>query len=93
MERMRHSPYHEKFMGYVNKEFTDAMQAFVFHAIERKELVRLPIEVFWCVAYAPLYQLVKFHMDGSKFPGGKKVELTEQVMDQTLQLVLKALKP
>jgi AcrR family transcriptional regulator len=93
MERMRHSPYHEKFMGYISKEFTNAMQTFVVHAIERKELVRLPIEVFWCVAYAPLYQLVKFHLDGSKFLGGKKVQLTEQVMDQTLQLVLKALKP
>jgi AcrR family transcriptional regulator len=93
MERMRHSPYHEKFVGYLRKDFTDAMHAFVINAIDRNELVRLPIEVFWAVAYAPLYQLVKFHMDGSRFPGNAPVKLTDDLMNQTLILVLKALKP
>jgi AcrR family transcriptional regulator len=93
MERMRHSPYHDKFVKYLKKEFTDVMYQFVNTAIKNKELIALPIEVYWSVAYAPLYQLVKFHMDGAKFPGLDRVKLTDENMEQTLQLVVKALRP
>jgi len=93
MERIRHSPYQDRAIAFVTKEFTDAMYGFVSRAIRKRELVELPIEIYWTVAYAPLYQLVKFHMDGVHFPGKKGFRLTQQKMDQTLELVLKALKP
>jgi hypothetical protein len=55
--------------------------------------MKLPIEVFWSVAYAPLYQLVKFHMDGKSLPGAGVFKLTDAIMYKTLDLVLKGLKP
>ncbi|HAD96915.1 MAG TPA: TetR/AcrR family transcriptional regulator, partial [Cryomorphaceae bacterium] len=56
------------------------------------ELVKLPLEVFWSVAYAPLYQLVKFHVNGRGMQRNTFV-LKEEDINLTLSLVLKGLKP
>jgi AcrR family transcriptional regulator len=91
LEQLRHSPLQhraEKMKG----SFVDVMRAFVGNAIRRGELVRIPVEVYWSVAFAPLYQLVKFHMHGG-LPGSGAFELDEKILTQTLSLVLKALKP
>ena len=93
LERMRHSPYHEKILVFLKKDFIEAMRVFVLNAIKNKQLIDLPIDVFWCIAYAPLYQLVKFHMDGKSLPGQGKFRLTDAVMYKTLEVVSKGLKP
>jgi TetR/AcrR family transcriptional regulator, multidrug resistance operon repressor len=69
------------------------MKAFVRHAIERKQLVVVPVEIYWCIAFAPLYQLVKFHIHGKNMSGTGKFVLTEAALETTLRLVLKSLKP
>lgn len=93
LERMRHSPYHEKILIFLKKDFIEAMHSFVGNAIKNKELVKIPVEVFWSVAYAPLYQLVKYHMDGSSLPGLGPFVLTDKIMNQALSLVVKGLTP
>ena len=93
MEQMRHSPFHEKFQGDARNPFSVAMKTFVLNAIERKELIKLPLEVYWSVAYAPLYQLIKFHQSKTGMPGWGKFVLDEKTLEKTLELVLKALKP
>ena len=55
--------------------------------------MRVPVEVYWSVAFAPLYQLVKFHLHGRGLPGTPRFALDEKFMDQTLDLVVKALTP
>jgi AcrR family transcriptional regulator len=94
MEQIRHTPYSNVCMGKMDKTFLSAMGQFVHNAIDRKELVKLPLEVYWSVAFAPLYQLVRLHRMGRGMMGGAtKFVLDEKIMDQTLKLVLKALKP
>jgi hypothetical protein len=81
-------------MKKMDNTFLKAMSQFVHNAINRKEVVKLQIEVYWSVAFAPLYQLVKMHMSGRGLRGGpEKFVLTDKIMNQTLKLVLKALKP
>jgi TetR/AcrR family transcriptional regulator, multidrug resistance operon repressor len=94
LEQIKFSPYHETCMKKMDTSFLKAMGEFVHNAINRKELVKLPIEVYWSIAFAPLYQLVKMHMSGRGLRGGaEKFVLDEKIMNQTLKLVLKALKP
>ena len=93
LERMRHSPYHEKIVVFLKKDFIDAMRLFVSNAQKNNQLIKLPIDVFWCMAYAPLYQLVKFHMDGKSLPGQGTFKLTDAIMYKSLKIVLKGLKP
>lgn len=92
LEQIRNSPFHEKTSEMIGENFKNTMQEFVTKAIERNELSKVPVEVFWSVAYGPLYNLVKFHMNGRSI-GGNQFSFTEDVMNQTLDLVLKALKP
>jgi AcrR family transcriptional regulator len=92
LEQIRHSPLQQKSLQMMGDNFKNAMQTFVMNAIKRKELVKVPVEVYWSVAFAPLYNLVKFHMAGSSV-GGNKFSLSDKIMLQTLELVLKALKP
>ena len=93
MEQIRFSPMYEEAHKTMDRKFIEAMKTFVHNAIRRNELVKLPVEVYWSIAFAPLYQLLKYHMSGKGMPGNEKFILHQSIMSQTLQLVLKALKP
>ena len=93
LEQLRHSPLQEKAVEVLTQSgFKDAMATFVSNAIKRKELVKLELEVYWSIAFAPLYNLVKFHLEGKSI-SGKKFTLTDKTMNETLALVIKALTP
>ncbi|MEJ7588835.1 MAG: TetR/AcrR family transcriptional regulator [Ferruginibacter sp.] len=92
LEQLRHSPYSDRLTAMMSEKFKQAMGSFVANAIQRKELVKVPLEVYWSIAFAPLYNLVKFHMAGKSI-GGRKFVLTDKIMKATFELVLKALKP
>jgi TetR/AcrR family transcriptional regulator, multidrug resistance operon repressor len=92
MEQLRHSPLQEKALDIMGAGFKNAMKAFVLNAIKKNELVKVQVEVYWSIAFAPLYGLIKFHQEG-KSMGGEKFSLTDKTMNETLQLVIKALTP
>lgn len=92
IEHIRYSPMYERVQEALVKNFGELMGAFVHNAIEKKELARLPFEVYWSVAFAPLYQLIKFHSQGKSYKNAD-FKLSDDMVMQTLQLVLKALKP
>lgn len=92
MEQLRHSPLQERAMEMMGPKFKATMKAFVSNAIKRNELVKVELEVYWSIAFAPMYNLVKFHLEGMSL-GGKKFVLTDKILNETLQLVVKALTP
>ena len=99
LEHVRHSPYHARFLPRLDPKFFEQMSLFVKNAIRRKEMLSVPKEVFWSVAYAPLYQLLKFHQSGTGLSGRPSVRgekafaFDEDTLDLALALVIKALKP
>jgi TetR/AcrR family transcriptional regulator, multidrug resistance operon repressor len=93
LEQIRHSPFHTHDETAKGRDFIEAMRTFCRGAIERGELVRVPVEVYWSVAFAPLYQLLKFHLHGRGLSGTPRFTLDEKLMDQTLDLVVRALTP
>jgi len=68
------------------------MGRFIQNSIKNKELQELPFEVYWSVAFAPLYQLIKFHNQGNSYVNSS-FSLTDGHMKQAFDLVIKALKP
>jgi AcrR family transcriptional regulator len=92
MEHIGYTPLHVKAIAIRHEAFGIAMQKFVSKAIRNKELVEMPFEVYWSVAFAPLYNLVRMHQHGSNIKGDP-FELTDKILNKTLKLVLKALKP
>jgi len=92
LDQIRYSPFHKP-VYQIDNAFITAMKTFVHNAIERKELIPLPIAIYWSIAYAPLYQLVKFHLSPGSMPGTDKFIFDDASMEEAFQLILKALKP
>lgn len=91
VEQLRSSVYQEKVFAGITKEFKDVMGKFMKNAVERGEIKKMPIEVYWSVAFAPLYTLVRFHNEGTSI-GGRPFVMTDELLWQTFELVLKGLK-
>lgn len=93
LEQVRYTPFHDRAMGVIDPHFLKQMKGFVHNAIRNGELVDVPVEIYWSVAFSPLYQLIKFDLHGVSFPGIPRFKLNEKSMLKALELVLKALKP
>ena len=91
-EIIRHSTHGEYILAKSMKRFGDIMNGFFLGAIKKKELVPLPVELFWAIAYGPLYTLLRFHTEGKSI-GGKPFKLSKKMMDEAFELTLKALTP
>lgn len=92
MEQVRFSPIGQKVHCKIKQEFSNIMREFVGNAIKNKELIPLRTEVFWSVAYAPLYQLIKFHLDGRGMHN-ESFQLDTKTLNTAFKLVIKSLKP
>jgi TetR/AcrR family transcriptional repressor of multidrug resistance operon len=92
-EAMKHTPYAEAIMkSGLLQQFKELLENFSKNAIRNNELIELPLDIFWSVAYGPLYTLLNFHREG-KALGGRPFSLTEEKMKQAFEQVIKALTP
>lgn len=92
MEQLRSSTYMEEVIGSFINDFKGSMERFYKNAVARGEVAPLPFAVFWSIAFAPLYSLLRFHKE-KKTVDGSAFKLTEKVLWQTFDLAMKALKP
>lgn len=91
-EVIRHSPVGLAVMQATTSRISAVMKEFAHNAVANGELREMPLETYWSIAYGPLITLVKFHLDGRSI-AGKSFQLSDEIMYETLELVLKALKP
>ena len=91
-EQLRGSTYQEMVVQKITDEFRQVMGSFVINAVERGEIRVMPKEVYWSVAYGPLYSLLRFHQEGKSMVGHPFV-LDEAIVWQTFDLIIKAFKP
>jgi hypothetical protein len=91
-EIIRRSRHGDDIVEESLKGFKTTMGNFTHNAIKNKELVPLSLEVFWSMAYGPLYTLLRFHEEGRSI-GGRPFKFSKKIMDETFRLVLKSLTP
>ncbi|TSD63021.1 TetR/AcrR family transcriptional regulator [Inquilinus sp. KBS0705] len=89
-EQLQSSTYHMQFLDAFT-EFKLVLHQFMSNVIKRGEIEPMPLEVYWSVAFAPLYSLVRFDNQGRSV-GGKPFKMTDEVLWKTFDLVIKALK-
>lgn len=92
MEQLHYSKYASTVIADVKSDFLKKMSRFTQKAIDAKQLVQLPIEIYWSLAFAPLYQLVKFHVNKKGLLNNDFI-LDKTILEQTISIVLKGLKP
>jgi AcrR family transcriptional regulator len=91
-EIIRHSTHGDYILKESLKDFKSIMGDFFHNAVRKKELVPVSLEVFWSVAYGPLYTLLRFHSEGKSI-GGRPFKFSKKMMDEAFQLVIKSLTP
>ncbi|MBA4852166.1 TetR/AcrR family transcriptional regulator [Emticicia sp. BO119] len=91
LEQLKHSPLRTRVFDTLDKGFIDSLGRFVHNAIANKEILPMTREVFWSVAYAPLYNLIRFHTEGISL-AGEPFRFSEEIMWETFAVVMKALK-
>lgn len=92
LEQYINSPLVEVAARMEDKAFKRPLQEFASNIIRRGDIVSLPFEVYWSVAFAPLYQMLRFKL----YPNlhlEKQPAITEQKLLQALEFVVKALQP
>ena len=92
IEIMRYTIYYERVTEMLTETFGSVMGRFIQNSVKNKELLELPFEVYWSIAFAPLYQLIKFHNQGNSYVNSS-FSLTDEHMNQAFKLVIKALRP
>lgn len=91
-EQVKNSVYRDEMVSKVTENFRQSMGEFMKNALARKQVNAMPLEVYWSVAFAPLYNLIRFHNEGRSLAGQRFV-FSHKMMKQTFDLVLKALTP
>jgi TetR/AcrR family transcriptional regulator, multidrug resistance operon repressor len=91
-EALRHSPHNDYVLQNSYGDFREVLGRFKQNAIDRGELTPLSMEVFWSIAYGPLYTLLRFEADG-KSMGHRPFKLTEEMKEEALAAVIRALTP
>ncbi|MBA3828444.1 MAG: TetR/AcrR family transcriptional regulator [Taibaiella sp.] len=90
-DQLRSSTYQEKVFDNITHNFKEVLGQFVLNAEKRGEINKMAIETYWSVAFAPLYALIRFHNQG-KSMGGKPFTISNKILWETFDLVLKAFK-
>ena len=91
IEQLRSSSYQARFLENFMKKFKVVISQFMHNVVAKGEINPMPLEVFWSIAYAPLYSLARFDQEGQSF-GGKPFKMTDEILWRTFDLVIKALK-
>ncbi|MDN5287930.1 MAG: regulatory protein TetR [Mucilaginibacter sp.] len=90
-EQLRSSTYHAQFMETFKAHFEPAIKQFMHNALDRGEINRMSLEVYWSIAFAPLYALIRFHNEGQSI-GGIPFKISDEILWATFDYVVKALK-
>ncbi|HEY0272438.1 MAG TPA: TetR/AcrR family transcriptional regulator [Chitinophaga sp.] len=92
MQQMAFTPLNQYSQVLLDPKYSAIMARFSEKAIANGELVPMPFEMYWSIAFAPLMNLIKTHKIGVDYQGNP-FALTPEILERTLQQVLKALQP
>ncbi|SDC19548.1 TetR/AcrR family transcriptional regulator [Pedobacter soli] len=90
-DQLRSSSYQSTLLSDSISAFKMTMGQFMTNAIERGEIEEMPLDVYWSIAFAPLYNLIRLDQEGKSLDGSP-FKVTDAVFWKTFDLVVKALK-
>lgn len=85
MERVRYTSIYESILTELTKSSTHLLSEFINKAVAEGKLAKMPFEMYWSFAFAPLYQMINFSRLETAF------KLTDQLLDDCLDRALRSL--
>ncbi|WP_252812125.1 TetR/AcrR family transcriptional regulator [Flavobacterium sp. NRK1] len=97
-DQISSSSYHQQFLEMFTNgsagflaNFKENMGRFIDINVKRGEMDDLPIEVYWSLAFGPLYTLMRFHQQRRSITG-TPFEISEELIWLAFDRVVKSLK-
>jgi TetR/AcrR family transcriptional repressor of multidrug resistance operon len=97
-DQIRSSGYHQQFLEMFTSntnpflsKFKDQMGRFISNNVKRGEMDSLPVDVYWSIAFGPLYTLMRFHQQERSITG-VPFQISEELVWAAFKRVIKALK-
>ena len=90
IEQFMHSPQVHA-LKQKDGAFKKAMGAFFHNCKKRGDIPDMEVELFWAIAYGPLYGLMRFHLNGRSMMGNE-FKLDEVKLRQTFEMAMKGFK-
>lgn len=90
-EQLRTSSYQDHFLKSFVGDLEKVLGGFMKNVYHRGEIDEMPFEVYWSLAFAPLYSLLRFHVEGQSL-GGRSFRLEKEYIEAAFDHVVKALK-
>ena len=91
-EQLRYSPLYYKTTTKVIEAVGPQLGAFIDNCKRRGELAEMPFELYWAIAFAPLYQLIEFHISNKSYANAK-FSITPALIKKAVAMIVKSLKP
>jgi AcrR family transcriptional regulator len=103
IQQVRHSPLQERYMNEMPAAMTEVLVTRVIKAVQRGELTDFglgksiqedfPRDLYWSLAYGPLYSMLRWVPDRSKPLEASPVRVDSEVIEKAFACVIKGLKP
>lgn len=91
IEKVRYTSAYESIEEKLTARYGKLLLAFLQKAMTDKQLAEMPFEMYWSLAFAPLYQLISFGRQHARHK--RKFALTDEVLHHALTHVLRGLRP
>ncbi|HEY4112264.1 TetR/AcrR family transcriptional regulator [Puia sp.] len=91
VERLKYTPQFHRTTPQLIKTFQPDLGKFMENAIKRGELAGMPFEVYWAIAFAPLYSLIEFHAAGGSY-ASDKFRITPELIGEAVRRIAMALR-
>ncbi len=92
LDQFINSPLVHSVTSEENHLHKDMMKAFYYHAIEHNELKKIPVKVYWSIAFYPLFQMIKFAICKGAHPATNE-DVNEGMLLDCLSIIIKGLRP
>lgn len=91
LERLKYSPQFQETTSQLVKNLRPDLGKFMENAVKMGELAEMPFELYWAIAFSPLYALIEFHAAGMSY-ANDKFSLTTGFIDAAVKRIAAALK-
>ncbi len=91
-EQLRYSPLYYKTTPKVIEAIGPKLDPFIKKCRKRGELAEMPFELYWAIAFAPLYQLMEFHISNRSYANAK-FRITPALIKKAVGRIVKSLSP
>lgn len=88
IERIRYIPVYKSVEKKLTNKYGELLNSFIKKAEKEGKLAVMPFEVYWSLAFAPLYQLINFSKRSSE-----NIGIKEKTFELIFNQVLKGLRP